>query len=379
MSAWQRTVTLAALAAASLPAATAAAQKPAQPAQQAEKLNEEGKRLFADRDYEGAYGKFHEAATLSPEGRFFFNVCYALNFLQRYDEAIQACEQVEPAGADAALVAKTRKALASLREKAAGRGKVTPAAAAGVGVQEPPAGEAPPAGPPARPRPGRPGRVEGGGGPTPPPPAAPDPFLAAAARPAGSYKWALGGSIGGLANINTGRRGDYEGREIYDKAGADLRLWANFIVSERARLGVQASLGFGGIAPADEEDVDNNLILADIGGAVFLHLPLGSRLFVTPLIGPALSVQQPNELSQGFIAFGTRAELGLSFVFGRGGEHAVSLTPALNVYFPASGDVEGRDPSEFGLDVTHSTFGIALGYTYRFATPFGTVPIITLE
>jgi hypothetical protein len=374
MSVWQRTVTLAVLAAASLTAAPAAAE---QPAQQAEKLNEEGKRLFADKNYERAYGKFKEAATLSPEGRYFFNVCYALNFLERYEEAIQACEQVEPAGADPTLAAKARKALASLREKSGGK-KAAPVAAGHVGVDEPPA-EPPPAEPTGRTRPGRPARVASAGGPPPPPPGAPDPFLAATARPPGSYRWAIGGSLGGLANINTGRRGDFEGREIYDSAGGDFRLFANFILSEAARLGVQASIGVGAIAPADEDNVDNNLVLFDIGGALFLHLPLGKRLFVTPLVGPMVSVQQPNELSQGFIAFGTRAELGLSFVFGRNGEHAVSLTPAINVYFPASGDVEGFAPSEFGLDVTHSTFGVAAGYTYRFSTPFGTVPIITLE
>ena len=363
MSAWLRTVTMAALAAALLAPAPAAAQSPAA---QAERLNDDGKKLFAAKDYEAAHRKFREAAALSPEGRFYFNMCYALNFLERYEEAIHACEQVEAAGADAALTDKTRKALASLREKAAASQRVTPAST--PGPDEPaPEGQDP-------------GRQSDPGGPPPPAPGGPDPFiLATAGPPPGSYTWSIGGMLGGLANLNVGRAGDYRGQEIYDRSGADLRLFANFIVSEAARLGVQASLGFGAIAPVDRNMSDNNLVLADIGGALFLHLPLGSRLLLTPLAGPLLSVQQPEELSQGFIAFGARAELGMAFLFGPRLEHAFSLTPALNVYFPATGDVEGLEPSQFGLDVTHSTFGIALGYTYRFSTPFGTVPLITLE
>src|SRR5678815_667147 len=76
------------------------------PKQQADALNDQGKQFFAEKRYDDAYGKFREAATLSPEARFFFNMCYALNFLERYQDAIQACEQVPAAdGADAGLKA----------------------------------------------------------------------------------------------------------------------------------------------------------------------------------------------------------------------------------------------------------------------------------
>ncbi len=370
MSAWLRPVTTAALAVALLVPARAAAQSPAV---QADRLNDDGKKLFAAKNYEAAHAKFREAAALSPEGRFYFNMCYALNFLERYEEAIHACEQVEAAGADAALTDKTRKALKALREKAGSR-RVTPAAATGPDQGEPPPEGQDPGGPiePRDPR--------DPGGPPPPAPGGPDPFIAAVAGPPpGSYKWSLGGTLGGLANLSIGRAGDYEGQEIYGRGGAELRLFANFIVSEPARLGVQASLAFGAIAPVDENTSENNLVLADIGGALFLHLPLGNRILVTPLAGPLISVQQPDELSQGYIAFGGRAELGLSFLFGSRLEHAFGLTPGINVYAPASGDVEGFEPSEFGLDVTHATFSVSLGYTYRFSTPFGTVPLITLE
>ncbi|HTE55366.1 MAG TPA: hypothetical protein VK698_31145 [Kofleriaceae bacterium] len=386
MSAWTRSVTLVALATALLAAAPASAQTPAE---QAETLNQEGKRLFAGKDYDRAYGKFREAATLSPEGRFFFNMCYALNFLERYQDAIQACEQVEAAGADAELIGKTRKALASLRDKAAAQD----GARGGDGAVEPAAGE--PTGEPtsetAGPSTGQETarvdpvagtrRESGRGGPPAPGPGGPDPFIAArAAAPTGGYKWSVGGSIGVLGNVNTGRASDGEGgdSDIYGSGGADFRLFASFIVSERARLGLQGSLGFGALAPKDQ-DVDDNLVIADIGAAIFLHLPLGRHLVVTPLVGPLVSVQQPQELSQGFIAGGGRAELGISYVFGRAGEHVISVVPAYNVYGPASGEEDGLEPIDFGLDEAHATFGVSLGYAYRFSSPFGSAPLITLE
>jgi hypothetical protein len=366
MSAWLRPVTMAALAVALLAPAQAAAQSPAA---QAERINDDGKKLFAAKNYEAAHAKFREAAALSPEGRFYFNMCYALNFLERYEEAIHACEQVEAAGADPELTEKTRKALAALREKAASQ-RVTPAAATGTDPGEP-----------EQPEGQDPGQRDPGG-PPPPAPGGADPFIMATAPPPppGSYKWSIGGSLGGLANLNVGRRGDFEGQEIYGEGGADLRLFANILLSEAARFGVQGSLSFGAIAPVDRSGLDNNnLVLTDFGGALFFHLPLGSRLLLTPLAGPLVSVQQPEQVSQGFIALGARGELGLSLLFGQRLEHAFSITPAINVYFPASGDVDGEDPFVYGLDVTHSTFGIAFGYTYRFSTPFGAVPLITLE
>ena len=79
-------------------------------AERASALNDEGKKLIVDQQsYEAAHAKFVEAARLSPEGRFFFNDCYALNSLERYEEAIRACEQVEGAGADEKLIEKTQK------------------------------------------------------------------------------------------------------------------------------------------------------------------------------------------------------------------------------------------------------------------------------
>ncbi len=368
MSASTRLLAPAALAAALLLAAPAAAQTPAQ---QADKLNDEGKALFADKRYEDAHAKFREAATLSPEGRFYFNMCYALNFLERYDEAIQACEQVEAAGADAALIDKTEKALASLRDKAAAHGPARGVTASQTSEQDgDPAGPGPSASDRAPSR-GRSGEAGAPG---------PDPFVTGQAPPpSGSYQWSVGGSLGALGNINAGRASnEVAGDEVYAEGGGEVRFFANFILSERARIGLQAFLGFAAVAPVDDE-IGENLVLGDIGGGVFIHLPLGSRVVITPMVGPLLSIQQPQQLSQGFFAGGGRAEVALSYVFGPQAEHAVSLIPAVNFYGPASGEEDGFEPADFGLDQAHSTFGVAVGYAYRFSSPFGSVPLITLE
>src|SRR6188508_902957 len=116
-------------------ASPALAQK--SPKQEADELNSQGKQYFAEKRYEEAYGMFRQAATLSPEARFFFNMCYALNFLERYQDAIQACEQVPAAdGADPEIKEKTQRALASLREKQAAQ----QSAAGGGGAGDPNAG-----------------------------------------------------------------------------------------------------------------------------------------------------------------------------------------------------------------------------------------------
>lgn len=353
------------------------------PRQQADELNNQGKQFFAEKRYEEAYGKFREAATLSPEARFFFNMCYALNFLERYQDAIQACEQVPAAdGADAALKEKTDRALASLREKLAAQQQ-----APGGGGGAPPDGGGATAGGGGTATP-----VASGGGATagsppagtaPPPAGGPDPFIASkSAGPVDSYAWSVGGELGVLGNLGAAK--DEFGNDLYGPSGFNLRLFANFIVSESARLGLQGYLGIGTLPPSSDNFDDEALGMFDLGGAIFLHRPLVGHIYWTPLVGLSLAVRQPQELSQGFISLGSRAEVGFSYVFGAGGEHAFSVTPGFNIYFPTSGEQETdfgdpRPASYYGFDETRALFAFNVGYTYRFSTPFGQTPLITLE
>jgi hypothetical protein len=359
---WTRLARILVVSSSLVAVAAPAARAQSTPQQQADRLNEEGKALFAEKRYEEAYGKFRDAAGLSAEGRFFFNQCYALNFLERYQDAIQACEQVKPAGADPGLQEKADRALVSLREKLAAQQAAGPPP-----VVDPNGGG-------------------GGGGQTPalpPQPAAPapagaDPFVAAAA-PAlpGTYAWSLGVQLDMFAN---GGIGKVDGGNFYGPGGAMLRLFGNFIVSDAHRLGIQAYAGFGGLPPHKDDNPDGDgLAMVDLGGALFMHRHLGGKLYMTPLGGLQLSVQQPQELSQGYIGLGARAELAFAWVFGQGGEHAFAITPGINVYFPSSGEVDGIEAEAYGFDKTRSTLGVGVGYTYRFSTPFGSTPLITLE
>jgi tetratricopeptide (TPR) repeat protein len=340
------------------------------PAQQADALNNQGKQFFAEKRYEEAYAKFKDAATLSPEGRFFFNMCYALNFLERYEDAIQACEQVEAAGGDAELKEKTQRALASLREKQAAQqpaGGGQPDPDGGGGQPDPNAGG------------GQPDPNAGGGEPA----GGPDPFVQGqSSAPIDSYKWSVGAELGMLGNL--GASEDPFGNELYGPSGVNLRLFANFIVNDAARLGLQGYLGVGSLPPSDDNLYDEALGMFDFGGALYLHRPLAGRIYWTPLAGVHLAVRQPQELSQGFIGLGARAEVAFSYVFGAGGEHAISLTPGLNIHFPSTGEQETDfgetfDAEEYGFDQTRALFALNVGYTYRFSTPFGSTPLITLE
>jgi hypothetical protein len=356
------------------------------PKQQADDLNTQGKQYFAEKRYEDAYGVFRQAATLSPEARFFFNMCYALNFLERYQDAIQACEQVPAAeGADAGLKEKTDRALVSLREKLAAQqsaGGGTPTGEdpnGGGGTTTGGGGGAVTTGGPAT------GPATGAGGAGGAGAGGEDPFVATeSANPTDSYQWSVGGDIGFLGNVNAAE--DTFGNPLYAEGGFNLRLFANFIIHQGTRLGVQGYLGFGALPPNEDYNTEEeSLGMFDLGGALFTERPLAGHLYWTPLVGLSLAVRQPQELSQGFISLGSRAEVGFSYVFGPAGEHAFSVTPGFNIYFPSSGEQEtdlggdARSASYYGFDETRALFALNFGYTYRFATPFGSTPLITLE
>src|SRR5690349_25058610 len=65
------------------------------PRDRAEELNAEGKKLFKDQDYEEAAKKFKQAIVFFPDARYYFNLCFALNILERYKEALEQCRLVE--------------------------------------------------------------------------------------------------------------------------------------------------------------------------------------------------------------------------------------------------------------------------------------------
>jgi hypothetical protein len=356
-----------------LPAATLAllcslALAPKARAQNAEadKLNDAGKKEFKEKRYLEAYRLFKRAAELSPEGRFYFNVCFTLNYLERYQEAIEFCEKVEPAGADEKLLEKTQTVLAALRQKV---------------PQEPaptePTDPANPADPnnPDDPNAADPNAAATGGSTSamnnPPPPGV-DPFAIEKKAPE-SYKWSVGAGLNVISNVNVGKIDSSNGYG----SGAGLMGFANFIVNPRMNLGAQVFLGVNSLTAVDAVDPLN---LWDIGAAVYKHFPITDSLSITGLAGGGLAFFQPEAtLDEGLLGFGGRFSAGVDWAFGPNKEHVVSAAPTLTVYTAANRGSAGLVPEVYGLDHPSATFALNLGYQFRFATPFGAAPLFTLE
>lgn len=354
----------------------------AQDAGRAAALNDRGKKLFADKKYFEAYKLFKQATELDPKGKYFFNECFTLNFLERYRDAVAACEQVEPNGADADLVDKTNGLLTELRKR------VPPEPGPGDNPDNP---DNPDVNNPDNPDVNNPdnpdnpdvdpnnpddpnGPVSGG---TPPPgPVQPDAFIKGGAPDIQSYKWSVGGELGPMVNLGIGND---SGDQQFAAGGFYLRGFANFLLSEQRRFGIQGSLAFTTLTPGDNSFDDTGISVIDVGGGAYKHFPLGRNMVLTPLVGVGLSLFQP-ELSTEFFAGGTaRLESSFAFLFGSRGQHVISVTPALNVYSAASGNIEAGAAEDFNLDKPSASITISLGYSLRFATPFGASPLITLE
>ena len=342
---------------------TSAASAQTSATERADALNEQGKELFKQERYLEAYKRFREAAQAKPEGRFFFNMCYTLNFLERYQEAISACDQVEIAGADAALLEKTHSLRESIRQKVpASLPPAQPVANPGTGH--------PPTTAPAHP--GTPTTPTAGPGPVVHPDA---PTTVTSSSSPGEYKWSLGGEIGGMMNLGIGDQG--MGIEHYGGGGHHVHLFANFIISEPSRLGLQGFVNFSGLSPGDANVDSFRLNMLDVGGAVFQHRPLSDNLSWSPLAGVFLSLMKPQEtLNETLLAVGLRGEVSLAYSFGSSGEHTLAATPALNIYSPASGGNSSIQAQDFGLDQAGAALSIAFGYQYRFSSPVRLGPAV---
>src|SRR5262245_38908358 len=88
--------------------ATASIAQPTN-AQRANALNDEGKKLMEQGNFPAASERFEQAATLSQEGRFHFNLCVSRYQEGKFGLALTACQAVEKAGADQKLKDKTDK------------------------------------------------------------------------------------------------------------------------------------------------------------------------------------------------------------------------------------------------------------------------------
>jgi hypothetical protein len=359
-------------------------------AQIANQLNEEGKELMFGNKYAEASAKFREAVARVPEPKYFFNLCTSLFQEGKFDAAITACNAVDKNTPAAELHDKNAKLIARIQEEAKAQNiELHPAGSGGGGGEtntppDPNGGT-----PPPDPNGGTPPPTSGG----PPPPqqpmavGRPPPALFVAARPDHHYSWSLGvdffGGGGQIGQANA-----------YGSAAGGVRIKGDYLVAPRSRVGGQFYLQFThvGQGQMDSGSVEQ-LDIFDIGVALYKHFCLraAERVCLTPLVGVQLALLSPqgdvNNMSVdggqlfNYAAFGGRGELNLSWALGRRYEHVLSLMAGVNVYSAvvSSSSDSGATASDLGLD-TGGAFGyVGFGYTYRFNTPLGARPFITLE
>jgi hypothetical protein len=89
---------------------------------------------------------------------------------------------------------------------------------------------------------------------------------------------------------------------------------------------------------------------------------------------------QPADLpgSDALLAIGLRLEGRVGVALGARFEHLLSAAAGFQGYTRAF-DSSGISAEDYALDGFTPGFVVALGYTYRFNTPFGSSPFVTLE
>jgi hypothetical protein len=328
----------------------ALAQTPApapEPDARAEALNDRGKTLYSEKqDYAAAVAKFRAAIAISPDARYYYNLCAALEKLTRYDEALNACDEVFNHDPRPELGEKTGKRAAAIRQEM--RASKPPAP-----VPSPPA---PVPAPMPTPAPTPPST-------TPSSPPEGEPVDAVVVDPeAPGYRWSLGADLGFVRNNSLGDR-------TFGKNGVAVQAHVAAIVAPRLRLGVEIYLHLSAFGERDDAGLSNTMTIADVGAALFWHKRLWRDLYFTPAGGLNLSFITVDTSSDTptFGTLGVRLEAAVEWRFA-GGRHVVRAAPiSLSYSFP-SGRVFGGDlpPEDFGLDQGGTTWAFIVGYTYRF-------------
>jgi len=358
----------------------------------AAKLNEEGKELMYGNKFAEASKKFQEAVARVPEAKYFVNLCLARFQEGKFDEALTACNAVDLNNPSEAVKAKSDKLIVKINEAAKSQNlELHPG---GGGGGDP--GVDPEHHPnPADPNPTNPTHVDDPA--HPPQPARyaptvgrpPSQNLSLAVTADNHYTWTLGIDLfaGG------GRVGQ---PDFYGTATTGFRLKSDYLINPGARLGAQGYLQINHLDKgSDQMSVGgvSALDIFDVGIAGYKHVCLGStpRLCITPLAGVHLSLMSPaNDTDIGtgsqvfnYDAVGARFEVAVTYAFGYRFEHAVSLMAGANVYSQVLSSSDAGSslgtPEDLGLDKGGAVAYFGLGYTYRFNTPLGSSPFVTLE
>jgi hypothetical protein len=376
-------LTLGLAVAGSLYAVTAVAQTQAEIA---DRENEEGKELMFANKMAEASAKFQSAVARVPEPKYFFNLCTSRFAEGKFGEALTACNAADK-NADQRLKEKTAKLVAKIREEAKAQG-LDPEATGGGGGP----GETPPVTDPNNPPVTDPNDSNS----TPPPNTTgtppsmvvgrpPSVGLFTSVRPENKYTWSLGVDL----YAGGGRFGQ---SGYYGKSTGGIRFKGDYMLKPAQRIGAQGYFQLTHFG--DGNDMGSQgayaLDVFDIGLAAYKHIcGPRARLCLTPLVGAQLAMLSPTSKMEStasqvfnYASLGARVEAGLSYALGSRYEHVLSAAVGLNAYtavFAEPMDASSFTAEEWGLDKGGATFYVGLGYTYRFDTPFGSAPFITLE
>ncbi len=349
----------------------------------ADRLNEEGKQLLFASKYAEASAKFQDAHSRVPEPKYFYNHCLSLTAEGKFGEALTACNAADK-NADADLKDKIAKLQTRIRDEAQKQGVSLEPVGGGGGPGDTPPID--PNDPNATPDPNNPTGGQPAVGQQPPPQYAVGrpvgAALFASQPPENKYTWSLGVDLyGGGGRI--GRSG------AYGKSTAGLRVKGDYLFNPAARMGTQAYFQLTHFGKGDNQNgAEQTLDVFDLGIAGYKHFcgPRARACF-TPLVGLQLALLSPAgqmDVSTGeqvfnYASLGARAELGLSYALGTRYEHVLGVAAGLNGYTKVfSEPANGYSAEDWGLDRGGVAAYLGLGYTYRFNTPFGASPFVTL-
>jgi hypothetical protein len=384
MSAWLRALAIASLVILSA-AGTARAQTPAQ---RANALNEEGRTLMfaSPPKYADAAAKFRQAIVLSPEGRFYYNLCIALYSTGDFGNALMSCQAVGPNGADEHLQAKVDKLIVQVKAEMRKQGMNPDAVGTGgtgTGTGDTGTGDTGDTstgttgtGDTGT---GNTGTGTTGTGTTNPPGnpnqnakfrgAAP-PSLFTKAPPTHDYTYTLGAAIvAGPANI-----GDEGG---YGSSLAGIRLLGDLLFSPGAKIGGEGYIDFINIG--EGADQAGSLNIFDIGVGLYKHFCKG-RMCITPMGGVHLVGYNPSAAgtSTDYASIGVRPQISFGYALGSRYEHYITANLGVDLDLKPIGSYT-EDPVDYALGRGGSMVMFSLGYQYRFNTPFGQSPFFQLE
>ncbi len=365
-------------------------------AELAAKFNEEGKVLMYSDKYAEASAKFREAVARVPEPKYFYNLCASLYKEGKFGGALTACNAVSNNNPTPDLKAKADKLAQGVKDEMERQGiKPEPTGGGGTDmnctadpsdprcqgeVTPPPDVCATNPQDPACQTTTPPPQQEAVGKP-------PTQDILAGGTPDNKYTWTLGVELfGGGGKI--GRK------DFYGTAGTGFRIKGDYLLNAATRIGAQ---GYFQLTHFGKGDMDIGeplkLDIFDVGIAVYKHLcPRGTqRLCLTPLAGAQLALMSPAGANDGagsrvfeYAAVGGRLEVGAHYAFGRRYEHVLGVALGVNLYSavfsgPSDEDFDMPSIEQVGLDKGGAAGYLGIGYTYRFNTPLGSSPFVTLE